>query len=83
MLTIAGAVIPAKREPVFNFFIMTIDRMDPLFDMTFQNLLGKYLIYIFIFFMFAILVLSYSMFHTNPETCPMTSGMTYYTLPIG
>lgn len=57
--------------------------MANVLDTGFQAIIGKIVLYFAIFYIFATIAIGYSMFYTNPATCPVTSGMTYYSIPIG
>ena len=57
--------------------------MTNVLDTGFQATIGKFALYFAILYIFATIAIGYSMFYTNPATCPMTSGMSYYSIPIG
>jgi len=56
---------------------------DPVFDITFQSLLGKMLLYAALLFILSAFLVHYSVMITSPATCPTFTGVTYYRIPIG
>jgi hypothetical protein len=55
----------------------------PVFDTTFQSLLGKALLYAALVFILSAFLVHYSVMITSPATCPTFTGVTYYRIPIG
>jgi len=55
----------------------------PIFDTTFQTILGKAVLIAAILYILSVVLLGFSSMYTNQSSCPTFTGITYYTVPVG